>query len=111
MTTVVTTVLVDSCVIIDLLAAESDSYEWAMATISALSESRALAINQIIYAEIAAVYDTPADLNWRWLRLSSSACRCLGRQPSYPVRPVAFFGSGVVIDPLLCRTSTSGLTP
>jgi hypothetical protein len=33
-----------------------------MAKISALSESRALAINQIIDAEIAAVYDTPADL-------------------------------------------------
>lgn len=74
-TTVVTTVLVDSCVIIDLLAAESDSYEWAMATISALSESRSLAINQIIYAEIAAVYDTPADLElarapFEFIRLS-----------------------------------------
>jgi hypothetical protein len=71
----VTTVLVDSCVIIDLLAAESDWYEWAMATISALSESRALAINQIIYAEIAAVYDTPADLElalapFEFIRLS-----------------------------------------
>jgi predicted nucleic acid-binding protein len=74
-TTVVTTILVDSCVIIDLLAAESDWYEWAMATISGLSESRALAINQIIYAEIAAVYDTPADLElalapFEFIRLS-----------------------------------------
>ncbi|EXI66304.1 MAG: hypothetical protein FAZ92_00897 [Accumulibacter sp.] len=70
-----TPVLVDSCVIIDLLAAESSWYAWSMARLSALSESRPLAINQIVYAEISAVYDTPADLeealaSFEFMRLS-----------------------------------------
>ncbi len=57
-----TPVLVDSCIVIDLLAEASDWYQWSLATLSEVSESRALAINQIIYAEIASAYDTPADV-------------------------------------------------
>ena len=54
-------VLVDSCVIIDLLAEKSDWYEWSLARLSQLYASHAPAINQIIYAEVASAYDTPAD--------------------------------------------------
>ena len=68
-------VLVDSCIIIDLLADEGDWCEWSLARLAELAESRPLAINQIIYAEIASAYDTPADaeralLPFAFLRLS-----------------------------------------
>lgn len=54
-------VLVDSCIIIDLLAEKSDWYEWSMALLINLHESGPLAINQIIYAELSSGYDTPAE--------------------------------------------------
>ncbi len=54
-------VLVDSCVIIDLLADKSDWYEWSLAQLIALRESSPLAINQIIFAELSSGYDTPAN--------------------------------------------------
>jgi predicted nucleic acid-binding protein len=68
-------VLVDSCIIIDLLADEGDWCEWSLGRLSELAESRPLAINQIIYAEISSAYDTPADaeralLPFGFLRLS-----------------------------------------
>lgn len=54
-------VLVDSCIIIDLLADESDWYEWSLTQLVALHASGRLAINQIIYAELSSAYDTPAE--------------------------------------------------
>lgn len=54
-------VLVDSCIVIDLLAEKSDWYEWSLAQLIALRASGALAINQIIYAELSSGYDTPAE--------------------------------------------------
>jgi predicted nucleic acid-binding protein len=54
-------VLVDSCIIIDLLADESAWYEWSRAQLIKLHASGPLAINQIIYAELSSGYDAPAD--------------------------------------------------
>lgn len=54
-------VLVDSCIIIDLLAEESDWYEWSLAKLVGLHESGPLGINQIIYAELSSGYDSPAE--------------------------------------------------
>jgi predicted nucleic acid-binding protein len=53
-------VLIDSCIIIDLIADKSDWYDWSLAQLVSLHEAGPLAINQIIFAEISSGYDTPA---------------------------------------------------
>ncbi len=57
-----TPILVDSCIVIDLLAESSGWYQWSLGRLSELSATRPLAINPIIYAEISSAYDTPADV-------------------------------------------------
>lgn len=54
-------VLVDSCIIIDLLAEKSDWYEWSLEKLISLHATGPLAINQIIFAELSSGYDTPAE--------------------------------------------------
>lgn len=54
-------VLIDSCIIIDLLAEKSDWYAWSLAQLVDLHESGPLAINQIIYAELSSGYDSPSE--------------------------------------------------
>lgn len=54
-------VLIDSCIIIDLLAEKSDWYAWSLAQLIAQRAAGSLAINQIIYAELSSGYDTPAE--------------------------------------------------
>jgi len=54
-------VLVDSCVIIDLLADKSDWYDCSLTQLVGLHASGPLAINQIIYAGLSSGYDAPAE--------------------------------------------------
>jgi predicted nucleic acid-binding protein len=51
-------VLVDSCVVLDLADPDSQWFEWSATTLEQLDESHRLVINPIIYAECSVGYDT-----------------------------------------------------
>lgn len=62
-------VLVDSNVLIDILADDQEWREWSEARVIAASSEDELAINPIIYAEIAVAYRRKTDLEdalWDW---------------------------------------------
>jgi predicted nucleic acid-binding protein len=56
-------ILVDTNVILDLLTADPVWMEWSRAQLRAGAMQDALVINAVIYAELAARYDTEARLN------------------------------------------------
>jgi predicted nucleic acid-binding protein len=56
-------VLVDSNVIIDVLAEDPVWRQWSEAALSDAADSEEIAINPIIYAEIASGFATEAELN------------------------------------------------
>ena len=58
-------ILVDSNVIIDLLSEDQTWGAWSEAALSDAADQDDLAINPIIYAELAAGFDTMADLDHR----------------------------------------------
>jgi predicted nucleic acid-binding protein len=49
----VTAVLVDSSVLLDVLTEDAEWYSWSAESLEAQAESRVLAINPIIYAEVS----------------------------------------------------------
>lgn len=117
-------VLIDSCIIIDLLADASDWYEWSLKKLSKLRELHPLAINQIIYAEISSGYDTPADaeralapfgfvklsLPWEGAFLAGAAYRIYRQRSGSRRSPLPDFYIGahaaVAAMPLLTRDAT-----
>lgn len=52
------TVLVDTCVIVDLANPQGDWFEWSASTLERLDQSHKLAINPIIYAECSVGYQS-----------------------------------------------------
>lgn len=56
-------VLVDSNVILDVLSEDPDWFSWSSAALAAESEANGLAINPIVYAEIAPGFARAADLD------------------------------------------------
>lgn len=57
-----TPTLVDSCVLIDVLANDADWSEWSLETLDWLGQQAPLVINPIILAEISPRFDRAADL-------------------------------------------------
>ncbi len=55
-------VLVDSCVLIDVLVADSLFAEISARTLGAVAERHDLAVNPLIYAELSPLFSTPAAL-------------------------------------------------
>lgn len=58
-----TTVLVDSNIILDLTTVNPDWYEWSSGALSNCADSAYLAINPIIYAEVSVGFDRIEDLD------------------------------------------------
>ena len=58
-----TTFLVDSNVIIDVATNDPQWFDWSSTALSRCADAGRLAINPIIYAEIAAGYDRIEDLD------------------------------------------------
>jgi len=57
-----TTVLVDSNVILDLTTADPDWYDWSTNALTRCADEAYLAINPIIYAEVSVAFDRIEDL-------------------------------------------------
>ncbi len=57
-----TTVLVDSNVILDLTTADPDWYDWSTNALTRCADEAYLAINPIIYAEVSVGFDRIEDL-------------------------------------------------
>ena len=57
-----TTVLVDSNVILDLTTADPDWYDWSTDALTRCADEAYLAINPIIYAEVSVGFDRIEDL-------------------------------------------------
>lgn len=57
-----TTTLVDSNVLLDVLTDDAEWYDWSANQIETLAEDSVLAINPIIYAEISVGFDRIEDL-------------------------------------------------
>ena len=57
-----TTVLVDSNVILDLTTADPDWYDWSSNALTRCADEAYLAINPIIYAEVSVGFDRIEDL-------------------------------------------------
>ena len=55
--------LVDSCVLIDVLASDPDWAEWSLQKLDLLGQQAPLVINPIILAEISSRFDRAADLD------------------------------------------------
>jgi predicted nucleic acid-binding protein len=58
----VSTILVDSNVILDVLTEDSTWYDWSAGQLEQLAESHLLAVNPIIYAEVSIGFDRIEDL-------------------------------------------------
>lgn len=56
-------ILVDSNVIIDILTSDANWYAWSQAALAAAADGDEIAINPIIYAEIAAGFATIEELD------------------------------------------------
>ena len=56
-------VLVDSCVLIDVLSNDPTWYEWSSAQLTGLIDAGAGVINQVIYAEACGSFDSPEEVD------------------------------------------------
>lgn len=113
-------ILVDTNVLIDVLAADPEWAAWSEAALLAAIETDELAINPIIYAELSAAYRSEAALtkalgSWPLVRLSLpyeagfvagqafQAYRKQGGQRSAPL-PDFFIGAQAQVDGLRLLT-------
>ncbi len=54
-------ILIDSCVLFDVMTNDSEWYEWSAGALSGAAVDSELAINQVIYAEVSVRFATPDD--------------------------------------------------
>ena len=56
-------VLIDSCVLIDVLSNDPTWYEWSSAQLTGLIDAGSGVINQVIYAEACGSFDSPEEVD------------------------------------------------
>jgi predicted nucleic acid-binding protein len=56
-------ILIDSCVLLDILTVDSDWYSWSANALSNAGSESELVINPIVYAEVSARFATPDDFD------------------------------------------------